>query len=360
MSAAAEAPRLRRRGRAVRTVAGTVAVLALAGGVAWILVPGPNSPAPAVNDQVPLGSAAVERRDLIDRQDVDGTLGYAGTQTVTAPAAGTITRLRPEGATVARGRSLLSIDAKATGWVLYGSRPMYRDLGPGVTDGSDVRQLESNLAALGYDPGTVDADWTWQTTAAVKAFQKDRSLTENGTLRRADVIVSDGPARVGAHKAEVGDQARPGAPVTQLTSTTPVATSNVDAGIAASVSPGDAVTVTLPDGRTVRGTITKVGTVATPGQNGAAPTVPLDVALRSRRHGRLDGAPVTLSLAIGQTKNALAVPVTALVATGPSEYAVQLAGSRRLVRVTLGASADGWTQVTGAGLTAGTRVVVPR
>jgi hypothetical protein len=30
------------------------------------------------------------------------------------------------------------------------------------------------------------------------------------------------------------------------------------------------------------------------------------------------------------------------------------------VRVTLGASADGWTQVTGAGLTAGTRVVVPR
>jgi peptidoglycan hydrolase-like protein with peptidoglycan-binding domain len=322
MSAAAEAPRLRRRGRAVRAVAGTVAVLAVAGGVVWVLLPGGSSPAPAVNDQVPLGSAAVERRDLIDRQDVDGTLGYAGTQTAAAPSAGTITRLRPEGATVTRGRSLLSIDAKATGWVLYGTRPMYRDLGPGVTDGSDVRQLESNLAALGYDPGTVDADWTWQTTAAVKAFQKDRGLTENGTLRRTDVIVSDGPARVGAHKA--------------------------------------AVTVTLPDGRTVSGTITKVGTVATPGQNGAAPTVPLDVALRSRRHGRLDGAPVTLSLAIGKTKNALAVPVTALVATGPSAYAVELAGSRRLVRVTLGASANGWTQVTGAGLTAGTRVVVPR
>jgi hypothetical protein len=41
-------------------------------------------------------------------------------------------------------------------------------------------------------------------------------------------------------------------------------------------------------------------------------------------------------------------------------YAVELAGSRRLVRVTLGAFADGWVQVSGAGLTAGTRVAVPR
>ena len=50
----------------------------------------------------------------------------------------------------------ISIDAKATAWVLYGTIPMYRDLGPGVANGSDVRQLERNLKALGYDPGTVD------------------------------------------------------------------------------------------------------------------------------------------------------------------------------------------------------------
>jgi hypothetical protein len=179
-------------------------------------------------------------------------------------------------------------------------------------------------------------------------------------LRRTDVVVSDGPARVGSHKAEVGDAARPGAPVTELTATTPVVNAQVDAGLVASVRRGDAVEITLPDGRTVRGTITKVGTVATPGQDGAAPTVAVRAALRDRRGGPLDGAPVTLSLAIGRTKDALAVPVTALVATAPSTYAVELAGSRRLVPVTLGAFAGGWVQVGGPGLTAGTRVVVPR
>jgi multidrug efflux pump subunit AcrA (membrane-fusion protein) len=350
---------LRHRGRALRVAGGLVALLA-AGGAVWALLPGGNSPVPAVSDAVPMGSAVVERRDLVERQDVDGTLGYAGAHTVAAPADGTITRLRPEGATVGRGRSLMSIAAKPTAWVLYGSRPMYRDLGPGVTDGFDVRQVERNLVALGYDPGTVDEDWTSATTAAVKAFQDDRGLTENGTLRRTDVVVSDGPARVGAHKAEVGDVAHPGAPVTELTSTTPVVTATIDAGLAASLHQRDAVSVTLPDGSTVRGTITNVGTVATAGQDGGSPTVPLDVALRGRHHGRFDGAPVTLSLAIGKTKDALAVPVTALVATRPSVYAVELAGSRRLVRVTLGAFADGWVEVSGPGLTPGTRVVVPR
>ena len=144
----------RRRGG--RAVLGAVALAAIAA-VAWLLLaPGDGHDTKAANDAVPLGAAAVERRDLVDRQDVDGTLGFSDTTKATAPAAGTITRLRDEGDTVTRGRSLMSIDAKATAWVLYGTIPMYRDLGPGVSDGRDVRQLERNLKALGYDPGTVD------------------------------------------------------------------------------------------------------------------------------------------------------------------------------------------------------------
>jgi peptidoglycan hydrolase-like protein with peptidoglycan-binding domain len=236
---------------------------------------------------------------------------------------------------------------------------MYRDLGPGVDDGSDVRQLERNLEALGYDPGAVDKAWTWKTTAAVEDFQADRDLDETGAVRPADLVVSDGPARVGAHSAEVGDAVRPGAPVTKLTERTPVVTAGADAGVASTLHTGAPVSVTLPDGRVVRGTITKIGTVAKAGQDGAGATVDLRVRLRSKRHGRLDGAPVSVSLATGSTKDALAVPVTALVATGTAKYAVQLAASRRLVPVTLGAFADGWVQVQGAGLAAGARVVVP-
>lgn len=351
-------PRVRRRG--ARTALALV-VLAGAVALAWLLLaPGNDGEPSAANDAVPLGSAVVERRDLVAREDVDGTLGFSRSASVPAPVAGTITRLRAEGETVGRGLSLMSIDAKATAWVLYGTIPMYRDLGPGVTDGRDVRQLEANLKALGYDPGTVDDDWSWKTTAAVKELQDDRGLTEDGTLSRGEVAISDGPARVGEHKAEVGDPARIGGPVTTLTSTTPVVTAKLDAGLAADLRRGDRVRVTLPDGREVGGAITRVGTVATPGQDGAAPTVELRVALNGRRHGRLDGAPVSVSVETGRTKDALAVPITALVATAPGRYAVELAGTHRLVPVTLGAFADDSVEVEGQGLRAGARVVVPR
>jgi peptidoglycan hydrolase-like protein with peptidoglycan-binding domain len=347
----------RRGGRAV------LAAVALAGvaAAAWLpLAPGDDHGPRAANDAVPLGAAAVERRDLVDRQDVDGTLGFSDPKKATAPAAGTITRLRDEGDTVTRGRSLMSIDAKATAWVLYGTIPMYRDLGPGVSDGRDVRQLERNLKALGYDPGTVDDHWTSATTDAVVDFQDDRDLTQSGTIARSQIVVSDGPARVGQHSAEVGDPARLGAPVTALTSTTPVVTAELDAGLAADVHAGDAVRVTLADGSEIGGRVASVGTVATAGQDGASPTVALRVALDRGRHERLDGAPVSVSLETGRTKDALAVPVTALVATAPGRYAVELAGSRRLVGVSLGAFADDWVQVSGSGLAPGTRVVVPR
>jgi peptidoglycan hydrolase-like protein with peptidoglycan-binding domain len=354
------------RRRRVGRAAASVLVIAAAGGATALLVLGQDDAAPAaVNDAVPLGTAAVERRDLVDRQDLDGTLGYAGGQTVSAAAAGTVTRLRAEGATVRRGRSLLSIDAQATGWVLYGRRPFYRDLGPGVADGSDVRQLERNLAALGYDPGTVDTDWTSATTDAVQDFQADRDLTESGTLTSEELVVSDGPVRVGTHKLAVGDTARPGAPVTAITRTVPVVTATLETTYVGLVHRGDRVEVTLPDGRSLRGRLTTVGTVAQAGEDGATPTVTLKIALRTgqgrrARDLRLDGAPVSIAMETGRTKDALAVPVTALVATAPGTYAVELAASHRLVRVELGVSAGGWSQVEGAGLAGGTRVVVPR
>jgi peptidoglycan hydrolase-like protein with peptidoglycan-binding domain len=358
MSVAARLPRVRRRGRRAALAAAAVVMIAV---VAWLLLTsGDGNGTKASNDTVPLGSAAVERRDLIAREDVDGELGFSDTTAAAAPAAGMLTRLRDEGDTVTRGRSLMSIDAKATSWILYGTIPMYRDLGPGVSDGRDVRQLERNLMALGYDPGTVDNEWTSATTDAVEEFQDDRGLTEDGTISRTEVVISDGPARVGQHRAEVGDPVQAGGPVTDLTSTTPVVTAKLDAGLAADVHRGDRVRVTMPDGSEVGGRVTRVGTVATAGQEGDSPTVELRVALNTRRHGRLDGAPVTISLETGRTKDALAVPITALVATAPGRYAVELAGSHRLVPVTLGAFADDWVQVTGAGIAPGTRVVVPR
>jgi multidrug efflux pump subunit AcrA (membrane-fusion protein) len=80
--------------------------------------------------------------------------------------------------------------------------------------------------------------------------------------------------------------------------------------------------------------------------------------------GRLDQAPVELLITTATAKDVLVVPVTALVAQGGGRYAVEVAdtaGGHHLVPVELGLfdDADGLVEVTGSGLRAGRRVVVP-
>ncbi len=128
------------------------------------------------------------------------------------------------------------------------------------------------------------------------------------------------------------------------------------------VRAGDKVTVTLPDQQTTPGRISSVGSVAVAASSGS--TVAVDVSLSDPgATGRLDQAPVTVSIVSQSVDNVLAVPVNALVAQ-PGGYAVEVAGAgnaRRLVRVTTGLFDDqaGLVQVTGTGLAAGQRVVVP-
>jgi multidrug efflux pump subunit AcrA (membrane-fusion protein) len=77
--------------------------------------------------------------------------------------------------------------------------------------------------------------------------------------------------------------------------------------------------------------------------------------------GTLDQAPVTVNITTETVRNALAVPVYALLAQSPGGYVVEVVGpgnTRRYVPVTVGIfdDADGMVQVTGA-LTPGQRVV---
>jgi peptidoglycan hydrolase-like protein with peptidoglycan-binding domain len=327
---------------------------------------GGGGSAPAAAGGVATGVATVARRDLVDRQDIQGTLGFAGARTVAAGLAGTVTRLRAEGEHVARGRSLYSVDGQPTAYVFYGSVPMYRDLRPGVTDGSDVRQLEAGLVALGYDPNgaiAVDRHWGAATTAAVRRWQHARGVEQTGTIARADIVFTSGPVRVGAHQAAVGEAARPGAPVMRISAMRRVVTARLDAARQEAVRPGDAVDVTLPDGSVVAGRVASVGRVASAGQDGSSATVALRVDLRSRQAGAgLDGAPTTLSVATGRTRGALSVPITALLATAGGRYAVEVigrGGRRHLVAAQPGAYAGAYVEIAGR-VRPGTRVAVPR
>ena len=57
--------------------------------------------------------------------------------------------------------------------LLYLKRPMIR--------GEDVQELQSRLSQLGFDPGRVDGIFGPDSEKAVLEFQRNRSLTEDGT-----------------------------------------------------------------------------------------------------------------------------------------------------------------------------------
>ena len=317
--------------------------------------------------EVATTTAEVTRRDLRAQEEVDGTLGYGEARTVASGRQGTITALPSEGAVVTRGKALYRVDGKPVP-LFYGPLPAWRALSVGVDDGPDVRQLERNLVALGYDPDravTVDDHFSWATRAAVRRWQETAGLAETGTFAPGDAVWQPGPVRVGAHKAAVGDTTRPGSPLLEVTGTGRRVTIDLDASRQPYVQAGDRVDLELPGGRTTTGKVVSVGKVATvPAGDGADgdPTVELVVSLdEPRSSGSLDQAPVDASITTEVREGVLAVPVNALLALAEGGYAVELErqGRRELVGVETGLFADGQVEVEGEGLAEGDRVVVP-
>src|SRR5262249_16873483 len=143
---------------------------------------------PAASPAAP-ATTPVTRGTLTQTEDVNGTLGYGDTRTIAARGAGgTITWLPARGATINRGGPAYRAD-QVTVPLIYGTLPLYRTLSPGV-DGSDVRELEGNLAALGYGGFTVDDSYTSATAAAVKQWQKALGATQTGVVTPGSVVVA--------------------------------------------------------------------------------------------------------------------------------------------------------------------------
>jgi peptidoglycan hydrolase-like protein with peptidoglycan-binding domain len=334
---------------------GALTVALLAAGL--VALGGDDGSAPAATEAAVGATATVERRDLVERDELDGTLGYADAGVLAAGAAGTITRLRAPGAVVRRGEPLYWLDGAPAAFLLYGRLPAWRDLAPGIDDGADVRQLERNLRALGHDPDgamAVDGEWDWATTAAVRRFQDERGLDADGALARGEVVFRRGATRIGQAKAAVGQQASPGRELADVSGTRRLVTVDLEATRQSLARVGDAVTVDLPTGRSARGRIADVGAVAEqpPGEDGGEPTIEVTIALRGRaaRGSGLDQAPVDVGFAVERRDDVLAVPVEALLARRGGGFAVEVVedGGTRVVGVDPGLYADGWVEVEGA------------
>jgi peptidoglycan hydrolase-like protein with peptidoglycan-binding domain len=366
--------------RTVTTAAGITAS-ALAGGGFWYATHTTTTATAArTTPQPPYTTiATVTRTDLIDTDQEAGTLGFDRPRTLKSVVAGTLTTEPDPGTVVHRDEVLYGVNLVPVR-LWYGTVPLSRTLSPGVTDGPDVRQLQVNLRALGYDPYhdmTLDDHFSAATAAAVDRWRSDHGRTETGQVGVGDVVFLPGAVRVGTHHAELGDNLSVGAPLTDVTSTTRIATVNLPAGSTNLAHVGDKVTVQLPGTTTTSGVISQVGTAATaptPSQNQANPvqsavtqaTVPVTVTLdHPDVTGTLDLAPVAVNFTRGLARNVLAVPVTALVSQPDGSFAVDvLAGTTvRRVPVKTGlfsTDGSGAGQVEVTGVDEGARVVIPQ
>jgi hypothetical protein len=366
---------------------------AAAGGLAFAsLAGGDDAAQPRVSRTGP--TATVARQTLVARELVDGTLGHADSRTLvnrlegsgdTSGAEGgadsrgsgdgggggggsdTLTRTARPGSVVRRGGAVYWVNGEPV-LLMYGSTPAYRTLKVGVADGPDVEQLEANLAALGLYPGIVDEEFTSTTASAVEDWQDYQGLDETGHVELGRVVFLPSARRMGARRTPVGQALAEGGEVLETTSTRRVVKVELDVAKQSYARRGDGVRVTLPGGAEVRGRITRVGQVAhaKSGSGGGAEgtedqelVVDVSITLRSARGTRrYDQAPVSVALATERRRNALVVPVEALLARRGGGYVVELAGSGRLVPVRTGLFADGLVAVAGRGIGEGTRVRV--
>jgi hypothetical protein len=330
------------------------------------------TPSGVTDNNASITLQTVTRRDLSSQTQASGTLGYAGSYSVINQAQGILTSLPSIGQVISQGQVLYRV-AGSPVVLLYGSTPAYRDLAAGATaasmEGPDVQELNADLVALGYVSSsnlspTSDQFTSW-TTFGVNKLQAALAVTQTGKLTLGQVVFLPTAARITAVQGTLGAAAGPGQPLLTASSTTRQVSVNLDADQQSELAVGDQVGISLPNGQNTPGTVTSVGSVATAGSQGGSPTVQVLITpTNPAATGSLDAAPVNVTITTATVKNALVVPVAALLARAGGSYVVEVVdddGVHHWVPVSLGLfdGADGLVQVTNTQLQAGQRVVVP-
>jgi putative peptidoglycan binding protein len=362
----------------VTTAAVAVAVAApLAAGVAYAARAHPDSSGTPVA-AIATGTAEVTRGTLTDRLQLSGVLGYSGSYTVAhSGEPGVLTAAPQPGAVIGRGGVLYRV-ADVPVRLLLGTVPVYRDFGARMTDGPDVRQLERNLVAMGYDPHrhiTVDRHFSAATAAAIRRWEASwgrKWYQRTGRLTQGQIVFLPTAMRVTEVAGRVGAAVAPGASILTGTSTDRAVTADLDTSQRADVRVGARAEVSLPDLDPVAGRVTAIGHVASNAddensdndQQSTSPdadaaTVPLTIAFRPPHGFTLDEAPVDVDIITGTRRDVLLIPIAALLARPGGGYQVRLAGGAT-VRVEPAQFDDSTGQVEiKSGLTEGQSVEVP-
>jgi peptidoglycan hydrolase-like protein with peptidoglycan-binding domain len=355
-----------RRRRGPRRVATAVVTVAAVGAavVTWLGLSDGRSSGGAAAGALPPNTTEVTRRTLQDAHTADGELGYGTTSSATSRLPGTLTYLPDSGAKITRNQPLYRVDNEPV-ILMYGQIPAYRNLAVG-TDGPDVRQLEQNLRALGYSGFTIDDEYTSSTASAVERWQEDKGLDETGVVELGRVVFAPAAIRVDSLQAAQGAPVASGQPIVIYTGTAKAVTVELDTADQRLAKKGAAVTVKLPDDKSVGGHISKVTTVIQPAAGqGADPETKVEVTVTPDDQKAADAyvlASVDVTFTAAERRNVLAVPVAALLALHEGGFGVEVVegGTSRYVPVRTGLFSSSLVEISGAGITEGTTVGIPQ
>lgn len=373
-------------------VLGTVVVSSLVAGFASSQIRSPAEIAARTAPPTPsVILVPVEERDLATKIVSRGTGRYGSPRNLAvAPSMlkegeRIITRLPRTGAVLAEGDVALSISGRPV-FVLEGSQPAYRDLGPGMS-GSDVKQLENALKRIGLDPGSVDGRYDSSTGDAVAALYRRggyRSLmasdaqlsavlpleaelisgarAHGGVQFPADelVFVRAVPVRVAKVAAALGG--RPSGTLLTVTDSVVAIDGSIPVEQAGLLKAGAKVVIDEPAlGIKASGKVSRVAT--RPGTDGVDGFHVYFSVVVPKPPAVLVGSSVRLTVPIESTREtALSVPTSAvsLASDGTSRIQRSIDGVLEFITVEPGFSADGYVAITAvdAKLAAGDMVVV--
>lgn len=350
--------------RMVVVAAFAVVALAAGGSLTAAFAAGTGDAKPSAKKTANTATAPIQKGPLAGTSSASGTLAYSNSREITSGNGGVVTALPPAGATITLGEPLFSVDNVPI-FLMYGDLPAWRALEPEMTDGPDVKALEQSLKALGYFDREPDEEFTWATAAAVKRWQKATGQEQTGTVPLGRVVFSPSELRVAERAAAVGDPAAPGGPmltVTDLSKSVSVdlKLSDQQLGVV-----GAAVTIDLPNGKSTTGTVASVGvpTEKDSPTGGKSVVIPVTISLDdAETAGALQRASVIVKFPTERREDVLSVPIGALLALDGNRFGVEIMrddGRPEKVPVTTGLFAAGRVEISGDGLKAGQKVVVP-
>ncbi|MCG5219640.1 RND family efflux transporter [Streptosporangium soli] len=356
-------PAPRGPGRTWVLATAAVAAIALGAAATLMVVRSGGGAAEETERKHVANTAPVERKTLRETITALGTLSYGASNRLNAGRAGTITRLPREGRRVKPGGVLHSIDNQPV-VLMRGRLPAWRAFESGMSDGPDVRQLERNLDLLGHFTGTPDACFDWYTKVAILHWQDAIGVRETGSIKRGQIVFTPGEVRVAETMAHLGDQVAAGTAVAKLSGLNKIVTAELKAANQAVAKVRGKVTVNLPGGKTTTGTVSKVG-APRQREDGDKKTITVPVAItldRPAAAGSLQEVSVSIDFPTASREDVLTVPVAALIALPDGGYGVEVvrdAVTTQTLTVKTGLFAGGSVEVTGNGLDAGQKVVVP-